>query len=105
MYKKFIGPLPSTSREYASSIQKYFPRILDTKVLLNANNFFQLILKKSSTSLSRAFALLCPHIASGVNTSELADKRRVKVEVQVDEKRLDFYLVNSIILWGLLRYH
>lgn len=87
IYRKFIGPLPSTAKEYVISLQKFFPYIVDTKVLLNASTVCQTILKKSSTSLSKAFALLCPQIASGVKTSGLADKRRVNVEVQVDDKR------------------
>ncbi|KAE9458349.1 hypothetical protein C3L33_09743, partial [Rhododendron williamsianum] len=41
--------------------------------------------KKSSTSLSRAFALLCPEIASSVQGPGLGPKPRVKVEVQVDD--------------------
>ncbi|KAL3508359.1 hypothetical protein ACH5RR_027760 [Cinchona calisaya] len=87
IYRKFIGPLPSTAKEYVSSVQNYFPYIIDTKVLLNASNVFQPILNKSSTSLSKAFTLLCPQIASGVKTSGLADKNPVKVEVQVGDKR------------------
>lgn len=90
VYRKFIGPLPWTSREYAASIQEFFPHIVDTKVLLNTNNIFQFILKKSRTSLSKAFALLCPHIASGVKAPSVMDKAHSKVEVQVDDKRLDF---------------
>lgn len=90
IYRKFIGPLPSTVKEYVSSIQKYFPYLIDTKVLLNSSTVFQQILNKSGTSLSKAFALLCPHIAVGLKTSGLADKHPVKVEVQVDDKRFAF---------------
>lgn len=87
IHNKFIGPLPWTAEEYATSLQNYFPHIIDTKVLLNANDSFQSSMKKSSTSLSKAFASLCPGIASGVKGYSLADKSHVKVEVQVDEKR------------------
>ncbi|OIT00543.1 PREDICTED: poly(A)-specific ribonuclease PARN isoform X1 [Nicotiana attenuata] len=87
IYSKFIGPLPLTAEDYVSSIQKYFPCIIDTKVLLNANGVFQQSVNKSSTSLSRAFVSICPQIALGVKTSGLADRPCVEVEVQVDEKR------------------
>ncbi|XP_059282126.1 poly(A)-specific ribonuclease PARN isoform X1 [Lycium ferocissimum] len=87
IYSKFIGPLPSTAEDYVSSIQKYFPFIIDTKILLNANGVFQKMVNKSSTSLSKAFVSICPQIALGVKTSGLADRPCVEVEVQVDEKR------------------
>nr|APX61427.1 PARN [Nicotiana benthamiana] len=87
IYSKFIGPLPLTAEDYVSSIQKYFPCIIDTKILLNANGVFQQRVNKSSTSLSRAFVSICPQIALGVKTSGLADRPCVEVEVQVDEKR------------------
>ncbi|KAH0734599.1 hypothetical protein KY285_010306 [Solanum tuberosum] len=73
----FIGPLPSTSEDYVSSIQKFFPSIIDTKILLNANGVFRQSLNKSNTSLSRAFVSICPQI----------DRPCVEVEVRVDEKR------------------
>lgn len=88
MYSKFIGPLPSTAEDYVSSLQKLFPTIVDTKILLNANGVFRQTLNKSNTSLSRAFVSICPHIALGIKTSSLADRPCVEVEVQVDEKRL-----------------
>ncbi|TMW95940.1 hypothetical protein EJD97_008138 [Solanum chilense] len=87
MYSKFIGPLPSTAEDYVSSLQKLFPTIVDTKILLNANGVFRQTLNKSNTSLSRAFVSICPHIALGIKTSSLADRPCVEVEVQVDEKR------------------
>lgn len=87
IYSKFIGPLPSTVEDYASSIQKLFPSIIDTKILLNANGVFQRTVNKSNTSLSRAFVSICPHIALGIKPSGLADRPCVEVEVQVDEKR------------------
>ncbi|KAM7499006.1 hypothetical protein LguiA_023420 [Lonicera macranthoides] len=87
IYSKFLGPLPSTAEEYVSSIHKYFPYVIDTKILLNENNMFQYMMKKSSTSLSKAFAFLCPQIALGIKSSSLAQKPCVKVEVQVDDMR------------------
>ncbi|KAA8527072.1 hypothetical protein F0562_008699 [Nyssa sinensis] len=87
IYSKFLGPLPSTAEEYVSSVHKYFPYIIDTKMVLNASDTLQLMMRKSSTSLSKAFALLCPQIASGVKNSGLAFKPCVKVEVQVDDMR------------------
>ncbi|KAG5546723.1 hypothetical protein RHGRI_018785 [Rhododendron griersonianum] len=87
IYSKFLGPLPSTAEEYVSSVNKYFPYIIDTKILLNANDMHLPLKKKSSTSLSRAFSLLCPEIASSVQGPGLGLKPRVKVEVQVDDMR------------------
>lgn len=86
VYKKFVGPLPSTAEEYASAVQKYFPHIIDTKVLLNLNNMLSNMMK-GSTSLSKAFGLLCPPISPRGTSTGLADKLRVKVEVQVDDQR------------------
>ncbi|KAK9268496.1 hypothetical protein L1049_000248 [Liquidambar formosana] len=87
IYSKFLGPLPLTAEEFVSSVHKCFPYITDTKVLLNANSVLQHLMKKNSTSLSNAFALLCPQIASNFKNSGLAFKPCVKVEVQVDDMR------------------
>ncbi|KAK2999576.1 hypothetical protein RJ639_024324 [Escallonia herrerae] len=57
------------------------------KKLIVVTIAFLYMMKKSSTSLSKAFAVLCPQIASGVKSSGLADKPCVKVEVQVDDMR------------------
>lgn len=86
VYKKFVGPLPSTAEEYVSAVQKYFPHIIDTKVLLNLDNVLSQMMK-GSTSLSKAFGLLCQPIAPSGTSTSLADKPRVKVEVQVDDQR------------------
>lgn len=98
IYSKFIGPLPLTVEDYVSSIQKYFPCIIDTKILLNANGVFQQRVNKSSTSLSRAFVSICPQIALGVKTSGLADRPCVEVEVQVDEKRFTTNSTQLLVL-------
>ncbi|XP_024160732.1 poly(A)-specific ribonuclease PARN isoform X2 [Rosa chinensis] len=87
IYSKFVGPLPSTAEEFVSSVNKCFPHILDTKVLLNANIGLQQRMKKSQTSLSSAFASLCPQISLGAKSTDLAFQLCVKVEVQVDDLR------------------
>lgn len=87
IYSKFLGHLPSTAEEYVSCVHEYFPHIVDTKILLNATDALRPMMKKGSTSLSKAFTLLCPDIAFGVGGSSLSLKPRVKVEVQVDEMR------------------
>lgn len=88
VYSKFIGPLPSTAEEFASAVRSYFPSIIDTKVLLNSDYELLRIMKKGSTSLSKAFRLLCllPVSPTGTSTG-VADKLRMKVEVQVDDQR------------------
>ncbi|KAI7734106.1 hypothetical protein M8C21_018905 [Ambrosia artemisiifolia] len=85
--RKFVGPLPSNLEDYVPLVQKHFPFIIDTKILVNANNILQLKMKKSSTSLAKAFAILCPHIASGVGSFGSAHDNSVAVEVQVDDMR------------------
>ncbi|KAG8658387.1 hypothetical protein MANES_03G141900v8 [Manihot esculenta] len=88
IYSKFLGPLPLTAEEFVSSINTYFPHIVDTKVLLNSNNVRLPRMKKSNTSLSSAFSLLCPQIAVNSNkNSDLAFRPCVNVEVQVDDTR------------------
>ncbi|GMN62342.1 hypothetical protein TIFTF001_031427 [Ficus carica] len=83
VYNKFIGPLPLTAEEFVSSLSKYFPHIIDTKMLLNTHPVLQQRMKKSKTSLSSAFTLLCPHIS----LSFAALESNVKVEVEVDDLR------------------
>ncbi|XP_024027261.1 poly(A)-specific ribonuclease PARN [Morus notabilis] len=83
VYNKFIGPLPSTAEEFVSSVSKYFPHIIDTKILLNTHQVLRQRMKKSKTSLSSAFTLLCPHIS----LSFAALESYVKVEVEVDDLR------------------
>lgn len=94
IYSKFLGPLPLTAEEFVSSINTYFPHIVDTKVLLNSNNVRLPRMKKSNTSLSSAFSLLCPQIAVNSNkNSDLAFRPCVNVEVQVDDTRFASFLV------------
>ncbi|KAB1228080.1 Poly(A)-specific ribonuclease PARN [Morella rubra] len=87
VYSKFLGPLPLTAEEFASSVNKYFPQIVDTKILLNANCILQQRMKNSRTSLASAFALLCPQIDLRSKITGLALQQCVQVEVQVDELR------------------
>nr|XP_043621026.1 poly(A)-specific ribonuclease PARN isoform X2 [Erigeron canadensis] len=83
--RKFIGPLPLNLKEFVTLVQKNFPYIIDTKILLNGNSMLQLKMKKSSTSLAKAFAIICPHIASADNMLGPAQSPSVSVEVQVDD--------------------
>ncbi|KAK8623028.1 hypothetical protein V6N13_117923 [Hibiscus sabdariffa] len=87
IHSKFLGPLPLTAEEFVSCVNKYFPRIIDTKILLNADYTLQRKMKKSSTSLSSAFSSLCPEIAYGSKRSVLSHEPCVKVEVHVGEMR------------------
>lgn len=90
IYSKFFGPLPLTAEEFISSVNKYFPHIIDTKILLNSNSILQQRMKKSSTSLSKAFSVLCPQIALGSKSTHLSLQPSVKVEVEVDDTRFVF---------------
>lgn len=88
VYRKFIGPLPSTAEEFVSAVQTYFPSIIDTKVLLNSDDVLLRIMKKGSTSLSKAFGSLCLlPVAPTATSTGVVDRPRVKVEVQVDDQR------------------
>ncbi|CAN6239777.1 unnamed protein product [Urochloa humidicola] len=60
VYSKFVGPLPSSIKEFASSIHKIFPHIADTRHLMSVNQAVQKLMKQKSKSLSSAFSLLCP---------------------------------------------
>lgn len=93
VYNKFVGPLPSTAEGFVSALRTYFPHIIDTKVLLNFDAVLSCIMRKGSTSLSKAFSLLCPPTAPSGTSSGVADKPRVKVEVQVDDQRFVFHLL------------
>ncbi|XP_070674824.1 poly(A)-specific ribonuclease PARN-like isoform X2 [Malus domestica] len=87
VYSKFLGPLPSTAEEFVSTVNKYFPHVIDTKVLLNTDDVLQQRMKKSRASLSSAFALLCPQIALGKKSTDSEVQMCVNVEVQVDDLR------------------
>ncbi|KAI9102242.1 hypothetical protein K1719_023444 [Acacia pycnantha] len=87
VYNKFIGPLPRTAEEFVSSVNKYFPYIVDTKILLNSNNMLQTRMKRSPKSLASVFSFLCPQIAVGFKSSDLASLSSMKVEVQANDLR------------------
>lgn len=80
--------------DFTSSFNSHFPHIIDTKVLLNSDDAPSM--KRSSTSLSSAFSILCPQIALGYRESSSNLQSSVKVEVQVDDLRLKFI---SLILF------
>ncbi|KAJ8637100.1 hypothetical protein MRB53_011367 [Persea americana] len=84
IYSKFLGPLPPSIEEFAASIHKNLPFVVDTKNLLK-DNIVQHLMKNNSTSLSSAFALLCPQIAYTSKRSDVLSRSCMKVEVQVDE--------------------
>ena len=90
IYNKFFGPLPLTAEDFVSSVHKYFPYMIDTKTLLNTNYVLMHLMKKGGTSLSKAFASLCPQIASSSKKSGLAFQPSVEVEVHVDDMRFGF---------------
>ncbi|OMO83755.1 Ribonuclease CAF1 [Corchorus capsularis] len=84
IHNKFLGPLASTAEEFVACVNKYFPYIIDTKILLNAEHTLRQRMRKKSTSLSSAFSVLCPEIAGG---SKSPSQPCVQVEVHVDDMR------------------
>ncbi|RDX61631.1 Poly(A)-specific ribonuclease PARN, partial [Mucuna pruriens] len=87
VYSKFIGPLPATPEEFVASVNKCFPHIVDTKILLNTNLMLQERMKRSRKSLASAFTLFCPQIAAGSRSTDLGSLSHVKVDVEVDDSR------------------
>ncbi|XP_058787977.1 poly(A)-specific ribonuclease PARN-like isoform X2 [Vicia villosa] len=87
VYNKFIGPLPGTLEEFVASVNKCFPHIVDTKLLMNADNMLQARMKKSRKSLGSAFSVFCPQIAAGSKSNELVSPSYVKIDVEVDDSR------------------
>ncbi|KAG9456930.1 hypothetical protein H6P81_001438 [Aristolochia fimbriata] len=87
IFSKFLGPLPASIAEFASTVHEIFPYIVDTKHILNSDQVIQNLMRKKSTSLSSAFALLCPHIAFASEGTSLASHPRVKVEIEAEETR------------------
>ncbi|PNY15265.1 poly(A)-specific ribonuclease PARN-like protein [Trifolium pratense] len=87
VYSKFIGPLPGTPEEFVASVNKCFPHIADTKILMNTNFMLQERMKKSKKSLAAAFTMFCPQIAGGSKSTELVSPSHVKVNVEVDDSR------------------
>ncbi|KAK7305261.1 hypothetical protein VNO77_43163 [Canavalia gladiata] len=89
VYSKFIGTLPGTPEEFVASVNKYFPQVVDTKILLNTNCILQKSMKRSRKSLASAFASFCPQIAAGSRSTDLGllSLSRVKVDIEVDDLR------------------
>lgn len=87
VYSKFIGPLPATPEEFAFSVNKCFPHIVDTKILLNTNFMLQERMKRSRKSLASAFTSFCPQIAAGSRNTDLGSLSSVKVDIEVDDSR------------------
>ncbi|KAK8468556.1 hypothetical protein PHAVU_006G058000 [Phaseolus vulgaris] len=87
VYSKFIGPLPDTPEEFVTSVNKCFPHIVDTKILLNTNFMLHEKMKRSRKSLAAAFTSFCPQIAAGSTSSYPGSLSHVKVEVEVDDVR------------------
>lgn len=87
VYSKFIGPLPETPEKFVASVNKCFPHIVDTKILMNTNSMLQERMKKSRKSLASAFSMFCPQIAAGSKSTELVTPSQVKVKVEVDDSR------------------
>ncbi|KAK7302274.1 hypothetical protein RJT34_13159 [Clitoria ternatea] len=87
VYSKFIGPLPGTLEEFVASVNKFFPHIVDTKILMNTNCMLQERMKKSRKSLASAFTLLCPQIADGFTNTDLCSLSNVNVDIEVDDLR------------------
>ncbi|XP_054798382.1 poly(A)-specific ribonuclease PARN isoform X2 [Prosopis cineraria] len=87
VYSKFIGSLPSTVQDFVSSVNKYFPYIVDTKILLNGNYLLQKRMKKSPKSLASIFAFLCQQIAVGFKSSDVVSLTAMKVEIEANDSR------------------
>lgn len=98
IYSKFFGQLPLTLEEFVSSFNKYFPHVIDTKLLINSNPLLHNRMKNSNTSLSSAFVSLCPRIALGFKSSHLLFQTGVNVEVHVDDLRFASTLISAQIL-------
>lgn len=96
IYRKFFGQLPFAAEEFVSFANKHLPYIIDTKVLLNSSDILKYWMRKSKTSLSSSFVRLCPQIALGYMSTNLASKNCVRVEVHVDDVRLNS-LISSFL--------
>ncbi|KAI4388586.1 hypothetical protein MLD38_000900 [Melastoma candidum] len=89
IYKKFFGTLPQEVEHFVTSVNEHFHQIIDTKVILHSHLALQRRLGNSSTSLSSAFAKLCPQIAVGYKGygSDPVFEGSVRVEVEVENER------------------
>lgn len=89
VYSKFIGPLPSSIKEFALAINRIFPYIVDTRHLMSAGDAVQRLMRQKSKSLSSAFSLLCP--AFHPTAPEASILAPVKIEVEADETTLSCF--------------
>uniref|UniRef100_A0ACD5V6Z9 Uncharacterized protein n=2 Tax=Avena sativa TaxID=4498 RepID=A0ACD5V6Z9_AVESA len=89
VYSKFIGPLPSSMKEFSMGINKIFPHIADTRHLMSANDVVQYLMRQKSKSLSSAFSFLCPAFHS--TAAESSTRAPVRIEVEADETMLSCF--------------
>ncbi|CAM0904263.1 unnamed protein product [Alopecurus aequalis] len=89
VYSKFIGPLPSSMKEFSLGISKIFPHIADTRHLMSANDAVQYLMRQKSKSLSSAFSFLCP--AFHTTATESSTHAPVRIEVEADETTLSCF--------------
>ena len=94
MYSKFVGPLPSSIKEFALSIHKIFPHIVDTRHLMSVDQAVQKLMERKSKSLSSAFSFLCP--ASDSYAMKPSSLSPVKIEVEGDETKYVFFWIFDI---------
>lgn len=87
IHSKFITPLPETVVEFAASLHKQFPYIIDTKYLLKSAPTLQYLMKNKSTSLSLAFTHMCGGIACTSETLNVITNSSVKVVVPTELQR------------------
>ncbi|KAL6652588.1 hypothetical protein ACP70R_011513 [Stipagrostis hirtigluma subsp. patula] len=80
VYCKFIGPLPSSMKEFALGIHKIFPHIADTRHLMSVNQAVQNLMRQKSKSLSSAFSFLCSAPNSSAEKSSILSPLRIEVE-------------------------
>eukprot|EP01018_Ginkgo_biloba_P023203 Gb_26782 [translate_table: standard] len=87
IHSKFIASLPPTVVEFAASLHKHFPYIVDTKHLLKSEPSLQCVMKNKSTALSMAFAHMCGQLPCTSKTLNVITNARVKVEVPTELQR------------------
>lgn len=89
VYSKFIGPLPSSIKDFALAINRIFPHVVDTRHLMSASNAVQHLMRQKSKALSSAFSLLCPAFHS--TAAEASILAPVRIEVEADETTLSCF--------------
>lgn len=94
IHSKFMGPLPPTIGQFAASLQRRFPCLVDTKYLLRAEPTLRTVLANRSTSLAIVFSHICQGfadkaVASGrfyFGKGKILNTSFSKVEIQVAEE-------------------